>query len=788
MVTGVVQAVGFRPFVYRRARAHDLCGTVRNTGDAGVEIVLEGNTDAVDAFLEDVRERPPPLSVVDSVDVETREAPAAFEDRLRTFEIVPSTDGDGGSGTLPPDTGLCAGCLEDVRDPDSRYHGYWATSCVDCGPRYTVIESLPYDRPQTTMASFPLCDGCSRAYTDPSDRRYHAQTIACPECGPSLSLLSGDRDTLATGTDAIAAASRRLEAGDLLAIKGIGGTHLACLGPDQTAVRRLRERTGRPGKPFALMADSVERVEEFARVDDRERALLSDVRRPIVVLDTRTRAGRARGPEWLEAVAPGLHTVGVMLPYSGLHHLLFDHLDAPLVLTSANRPGQPMALSVEAIYDELDDVLDAALVHDREIAVRCDDSVVRVVDDTRRFLRRSRGWVPRPLPRRADGPAVLALGAAFDNTVALADGGEVLLSQHLGDVDGPRTEAFLEETTAHLRRLCGSDPAIVACDMHPEFVTSRLAESYAVELTASAPSVERGEPVRVQHHHAHAAGLLDEHARDRAIVIAIDGTGYGPDGTIWGGEVLDATAASFERVGGLGPFRLPGGERAVRQPARILASLLADDERIEEVLTDRTPLSPTEAEIVRSSADAGVNAPQTTSAGRYLDAVSALLGVCTERTYQGEPALRLESAAAAGESLTLHHELEDQPITPTGRKASAGGLAVPYAVHTGRRVLDTPRLVRRLDRLQSRHPTATVAATAQAALAEGLAALAIQSARERDVHWIGVTGGVAYNEAISRRIRETVEHTERRFLSPDRVPPGDAGVAYGQAIVATERA
>ena len=789
-VTGVVQAVGFRPFVYRRATAHDLGGSVRNTGDAGVDIVLEGPEDAVDAFLTELRERPPPLSVVESIEIERRESIAA--EHRGSFEIAASTDDDGGSGTIPPDTGICDACLADLHDAESRYHGYWATSCVDCGPRYTVIEALPYDRPRTTMAEFPLCKACHEEYTDPTDRRYHAQTIACPDCGPSLSLLDRDREARTEGEDAIAEASRRLTDGEILAVRGIGGTHLACLATDTAAVTRLRERTDRPGKPFALMAESVEAVERFARVGDEERTLLSDVRRPIVVLETAT--DPEDRPAWLETVAPGLHTVGVMLPYAGLHHLLFERLEEPLVMTSANRPGEPMALTVDAIYESLDGVIDAALVHDREIAARCDDSVVRVVDGTRRFVRRSRGWVPRPLPRRTTGPTVLAFGAEFDNTVAIARDDEVLVSQHLGDVDGPETERFLQSTVRHLTELFGADPELVACDLHPEFLTSKLADAYAdrsvdrggetatsTDGVGSVDDVDPTTPIRVQHHHAHAAGLLGEHDRDRGIVITIDGTGYGPDETIWGGEILDATRGSFERVGGLGSVRLPGGEAAVRRPARILAGVLEDDDRVDRLLAERAGLSRTEAATVRESVEAGVNAPETTSAGRYLDATSALLNVCTERRYQGEPAIRLEAAAATSDPVEIGHERGAPADEP-------GELSVPYTTRDGTTVIDTPRLLRRLDRLHETRSSETVAATAQAALAEGVATIAVRMASDRDVPAVGVTGGVAYNEAISRRVRETVERAGLQFIAPTRVPPGDAGIAYGQAIVASARA
>lgn len=787
-VQGVVQGVGFRPFVYRRATEHGLAGTVRNTGDAGVEIVLEGDRGGVEAFLSDLRERPPPLSRVESVEVDRTEIDGNAAEQLGgEFRILESTDDDGGSGTIPPDTGICDRCLADVRDPDSRYHRYWATSCVDCGPRYTVITGLPYDRPRTSMDAFPMCDACRAEYEEPSDRRYHAQTIACPDCGPTLSLLepvagggggdrpAGGRRELATGADAIEATARRLGRGEIVAIRGVGGTHLACDATDPDAVERLRERTNRPGKPFAVMSPSVDRVRSFASVSEAEREQLEDVRRPIVVLD-REDGGR------LDAVAPGLHTVGVMLPYAGLHHLLFGDasgsggsgtddgpvgLDGPLVMTSGNMPGDPMCVTVDSIFEELSGVIDAALVHDREIVARCDDSVLRVVDGDRRFLRRSRGWVPQPLPRRREGPPVLALGAEFDGTVALARADEVFPSQHLGDVDDPATEGFLRETVEHLAELLGVEPAVVACDAHPNFLTSELAAEYAERFEDSATSADVGEagPVAVQHHHAHAASLLAEHGRERAVVIVADGTGYGPDGTIWGGEVLDATRGSFERVGGLDAFRLPGGEAAIERPARILASLLSDPDRIDELLSGRASLGPDEAATVRQSLDAGVNAPETTSAGRFLDAISALLGVCTERRYQGEPAIRLEAVAAGTEPIQI--EVPD-------RQRDGGN-----------RVVDVASLARRLDDLSREESPEVVAATAQDALARGLAAIAVEVAETRGIDAVGFTGGVAYNGAVSRRIRERVEANGLTFLGHERVPPGDAGIAYGQAIVAT---
>ena len=767
-VTGVVQGVGFRPFVYRRATAHGLTGTVRNTGDAGVEIVLAGDQSAIDAFLQDLRNSPPPLSRVESVDVTRESSDGSAHIESDEFRILESVDSEGGTGTIPPDTGICEQCLEDVRDPTSRYYQYWATSCVDCGPRYTVIRELPYDRPRTSMDAFPMCESCRQEYEDPADRRYHAQTIACPECGPTLSLeipTADGRRTEHTGPAAIEAAMTRLKRGEIVAIRGVGGTHLACDGTDPAVVTRLRERTNRPAKPFALMSPTVDVVSEFTSVSDAAAETLRDVRRPIVVLD-RDDDGE------LDAVAPGLHTVGVMLPYAGLHHLLFDPetdqgsdtLAGPLVMTSGNLPGEPMCLTVDSIFEELGEVIDAALVHDREIVARCDDSVIREVDGSRRFLRRSRGWVPQPLPRRADGPSILAVGAEFDGTVAIARDDEVIPSQHLGDIDGPATESFLRETVAHLTELLGVDPDIVACDAHPNFLTSQYASGYVNQLDTQSDQRGLDQPITVQHHHAHAASLLGEHDRDRALVIVADGTGYGSDGTIWGGEVLDAELDSFERVGGLDTFRLPGGEHAIEYPARILASLLEDSSRIDALLQTQSPLSEAEAKTVRESLAAGVNAPQTTSAGRFLDAVSAMLDICPRRRYEGEPAIRLEAAAA---------------------RAEAAELDPSFTSRDDQRVLDIQSVTQALADLAVTESPGVVAATAQDVLARGLAQIAIDEAEARGVQAIGFSGGVAYNEAISRTIRRQVEAAGLAYLDHQMVPPGDAGISYGQALVAT---
>jgi hydrogenase maturation protein HypF len=740
-VRGTVQAVGFRPFVARLAAEHGLAGSVANT-DAGVEIHLEGQTAAVERAVERVQTDPPRLATITDVEV----ADARVEG-FEKFEIVPSAD-DGDRTTLvPPDTAVCPDCREELLSPTSRFSDYWATSCVNCGPRFSVVESLPYDRATTALSEFEPCQDCREEYEAPTDRRFHAQTIACPSCGPTLSALAPDGMTREEGPVALDHAAGRLDDGDILALKGSGGCHLTCLATDPVTVGRLRERLGRPAKPFAVMARSLSGVRKFATVEPRAAELLTGKRRPVVLLPCKETV-------WREAVAPGLDTVGVMLPYSGLHHLLFDRLDADLlVMTSANRPGEPTATDCSTLRD-LAGVFDGALVHDRPVVNRCDDSVVRVVNGDCRLLRRSRGYVPEPLDRRVVPEAeVLAVGAGTDVTVGLTRGEDVVLSQHVGDPSSPAVAAAHREATDHLCSLLDVQPDVAVHDYHPDLETTSVA-------------ADRPEPtMAVQHHHAHAASLLAEHERERAIVVAADGTGYGPAGVVRGGEVLDSTLTDSERVGGLSRFVLPGGEAAVDQPVRVAAALLSDTERARSLLQETDTVdSETEADAVLAQADSGVNSVETTSAGRFLDAVAALTGVCTTRRYQGEPAMRLEAVATDPSIL-------DPPLDQRG----------------GQTVLDVSAAFDRLADLADRRPPGVLAATAQRLLGRGLAEIAVDAATRRGVDAVGFTGGVAYNEAIDRTVRERVETGGLCYLGHDCVPPGDAGIAYGQAVTASAR-
>ncbi len=738
LVQGVVQGVGFRPFVYRAATANRLAGSVRNRGDAGVEILLEGEPAAIDAFLRELGRDLPPLARIASIDAEELD-PIGETD----FVILPSTEEGERSGILPPDVAICDACVAEVLGA-SRFSGYWATSCTDCGPRFTVIESLPYDRPKTSMRDFPMCGACHDEYVNPLDRRYHAQTTACAACGPRLTF-DGRSES------AVNRAIGALRAGEIVAIKGIGGTHLACDATNEDAVAGLRARVGRPFQPYALMATEG-MLRSFADPDGAEWAQLRGPERPIVVL--RERPGVLAG-----SVAPGLHTVGVMLPYTGLHHLLFAGIDAPLVMTSANLPGRPMLIANDEIERRLDGVADHSLLHDRRIVARCDDSIRREVAGRFVFLRRSRGWVPRPIEAELGREPILALGPETDLAFTIYADGAATLSQHIGSVDDLETIGFLREAIDHLVRITRAPaPRIVACDLHPRFATTRLADELAAEHGARV--------VRVQHHTAHVLSVMEEHGLDEAVGIVLDGYGYGWDGEAWGGELFACLDRSIERVGFLRPVRLPGGDLAARFPLRMAASLLHAAGRheggIAAALAARG-LEEDAAGLLVAQIERGVNAPWTTSAGRFLDAVSAWLGVCRERTYEGEPAMRLEAAAARGIATPIDVGLLQRGST---------------------RVLDTVDLFGRLVEMAETETVEDVAATAQAALARGAARLAATIAEERGVADVCFSGGVAYNDAIASTIRDTVRSAGLRYRTNERVPCGDGGVSFGQAVYA----
>ena len=706
VVTGIVQGVGFRPFVHALAVRRGLGGHVRNTA-AGVEIEVEGGHAALDAFATALCAEAPAAARIEAV-VQVVVAPRGQED----FSIDASTTG-AGACEIGPDLATCADCLAELFDPSDRRYRYPFLTCTACGPRFTIVRELPYDRERTTLAGFPLCAACRGEYADPSDRRFHAEAIACPACGPKLSMPLDD-------------AVEVLRAGGILAVKGLGGWHLACDAQDEEAVARLRARKARDAKAFAVMSAD---PDALVRLEPAERAQLEGPARPIVL------ARRRHGAPVAPAVAPGSPWLGVLLPYTPLHHLLIDALARPLVMTSGNRSDEPIAVGDDEARATLAPIADAFLGHDRPIHRRCEDSVVRG-----RFpVRRSRGLAPAALELPVATPRPLvAAGAQLKSTFCVAQGERGWLSPHLGDLDGEGARrAFHADLDLHLDML-GVRPDVVAHDLHPGYAST----AWALE--------QDSETVGVQHHHAHAAACLAEHGETGpALAVILDGTGYGTDGTLWGGELLRCDLAGFERLAHLEPLPLPGGERAIRETWRIAAAHLERADR--PVPFGRWPL-------VRESLK--VNAPLSSGAGRLLDAVSALLGVCSQATYEGQAAVELEHLAG------------DTPAEPYGCRRTDG-------------VIVGADLVRHAhDDLAAGRPRAQIAAAVHEGLAQAFTAACANAGAPGTVV---LSGGCLQNARLTSSLERRLQDEGFQVLTHRRVPPNDGGISYGQAAVAAAR-
>ncbi len=752
---GTVQGVGMRPFVWRLARDAGLSGRVWNDA-RGVTIEAFGEPAALDRFLERLRAESPPAARCEDLRQETI-APEPVDG----FHIVESEAAEDRRVSIPPDLATCPECLAEVRDPSNRRHRYPFTNCTSCGPRFTIARGVPYDRSATTMAPFRMCPGCRREYESPEDRRFHAEPNACPACGPRLRLSSGAGDPpgpALEGDRALRAAAAALREGRVLAVKGIGGFHLACDATSPEAVRRLRERKRREEKPLAVMVASLAEAERLARLGEAERRLLESVERPIAIV--RRREGAPLAPE----VAPQSPLVGLFLPYSPLHHLLLEEAGRPLVMTSGNLSEEPIAFRDEDALRTLSGVADLFLLHDREIEARADDSVARVVAGRPVLVRRSRGWVPRPVPlARSLGRPVLACGAHLKNTFCLAAGTQATLGPHVGDLENLETYGSLESEVDRLERFLRLRPAVVACDLHPQYLSTRYARERAAALGAPL--------VPVQHHHAHVASAMAEHGLEGPVLgLAWDGTGLGPDGAAWGGELLLARLAGYERLATLRPLALAGGDRAVRQPWRVALAAL-DDAFEGRPPLDRFPLFAAvparEVDTVRRMIAAGLNAPPAHGAGRLFDAVGALALARPLSRFEGQVAMALDAAADPAER---------------GR--------YPFAVDESRRPwqLDTRPLVRAAaeDLLAGAGPP-LVAARFHESLAAAAAELLRRALRREGRVPVVLTGGCFVNARLAESILRELEGECAVYLHRE-VPPGDGGIALGQALVAAAAA
>jgi hydrogenase maturation protein HypF len=698
-VTGIVQGVGFRPFVFGLAHRHGLAGFVLNDG-TGVLIEAEGEPAALDAFAAGLRANAPALARVDSVETETLPAAGGH-----SFRIEASTPA-GRSALIPPDVATCDECLRELFDPGDRRYRYPFVNCTQCGPRFTIVRAVPYDRPNTTMAGFPLCDECRREYEDPADRRFHAEPVCCPACGPRLSL-------------PLERAVELLREGAIVAVKGLGGWHLACDASGEEAVARLRARKLREDKPFALMTD---RPDLVADVGPGEWELLRSRRRPVVLVHRRADAPVAG------QVAPGNPWLGVMLPYTPLHHLLLGDFGGALVMTSGNRSDEPIAFDDDEARERLAGIADAFLGHDRPIHRRCEDSVVRAAFP----VRRSRGYAPEALalPVAAAGP-ILAVGAELKSTFCVVRGGQAFLSPHLGDLDGELAyTAFRADIGLYLAML-GVGAETIAHDLHPDYLATKWALDQDARL------------VGVQHHHAHAAACLAEHGETgEVLALVFDGTGFGTDGTLWGGELLRCDLGGFERLAHLEPVPLPGGEAAIREPWRMAAAHLERAGR--PVPFERWP-------VVRESLR--VNAPLSSGMGRLFDAVAALLGLRESVTYEGQAAIELELLAGHVDASPYPWRFGD-------------GASLVAAVH---------------DDLHAGRPRVEIAAAFHEAVAAGSAAACAEAA---GADTVVLSGGTFQNLRLAATTRRLLEELGFRVLTHRLVPPNDGGISYGQAAVA----
>jgi len=731
IIRGIVQGVGFRPFVYSQAIKYGISGSVRNLGS---EVRIEAWGDQFKLFLKEVS-RGTPLSVIDSVDVEPLSGMAPS-----SFTISASEDGIR-TGLIPPDIATCQECVKDIMNPLGRYHNYFATSCVNCGPRYSIIKRLPYDRERTAMDEFPMCEGCSLEYSDPSCRRHHAQTIACTICGPSLFLHTHDGGIL-PGNEPLKSAAEYLDKGKIVAIKGIGGFHIACIGE---MAPELKRRLGREEQPFAVMAKKDWIVHHTRISQEEERILLSEIS-PIVILDK-------KDPCAFETIS-NLHTIGCMVPYTGLHHLLFSCLKSQfLIMTSANVPGYPMITTLPQAIKKLQGVVDLYLDHNREIVNRCDDSVIRKGC----IIRLSRGFAPKRTKISLGENTILGTGPELNSTVSLYSNGFCITSPHIGNVRNPGTYAYLEETISCIRDLMQPDIRIIAHDLHPQFLSTRYAKELADEIGADI--------IPVQHHIAHIAATCQQ----ECIGVALDGVGYGSDGTVWGGEIFQGITPDFTRIGHLMPVLMPGGDMAAIWPERMLYGVLDDEETL--ALLAGRGWKEDELSVLEKQVSRRFNTTFTTSTGRILDAASALLGICTKKTYDGEPAMKLESAAYG-----VKPEKWDTPVFHSGDAM----------------ILDTRFLLKKAREkylMDKENPDniRSIASSFQYNLARGVAMIASDAAASSGFSRIALSGGVSYNELIRNTIGEQVRKDGFELIINLELPQGDGCISFGQCVVASGR-
>lgn len=781
-VTGTVQGVGFRPTVYRLARAAGLRGEVLNDGQ-GVLIRAVGPQAVLDQFVQTLQEDCPPLARIETIVRSPLTEPTAYRD----FQIVQSLQ-TSIQTDISADAATCSACLADVLNPASRWYRYPFTNCTHCGPRLSIIRTIPYDRAHTSMAAFPLCPNCAQAYEDVSDRRFHAQPIACPQCGPQAWLENADGQTISvdpvSALDAVEAAGTLLQQGKIVAIKGIGGIHLACDATNEAAVQKLRQRKHRYDKPFALMARDLDMIAQYCLLNSQERELLQSPAAPIVLLKTRSFANPLRShlPSLSPLVAPGLSTLGFMLPYTPLHHLMLQRMDRPIVLTSGNRSDEPQCIDNDEAREKLGAIADFFLLHNRDIVNRLDDSVVRVVDGRVQTLRRARGYAPTPirLPAGfAQAPAILAMGSELKNTFCWLDQGRAILSQHLGDLENAAALGAYQDTLKLYLNLLQTQPQKIAIDLHPEYLSTKLGKSLAEQH--SLPLLP------VQHHHAHIAACMAENnlplGSPPVLGIALDGLGMGDDGTLWGGEFLLADYCQFQRLARLQPIALLGGSQAMYQPWRNTyahlqavfdwADLQARYGHLEIIqFLEQQPRS-----LLDQLLQKGIHAPLASSAGRLFDAVAAAVGLSPAQvSYEGQAAIQLEAM-----------------IQPADLKLAQTS---PYLFNLENIPMNGPTMLELTaesmwsDLLQDLHqavPIGLIAAKFHLGLACAIAKTVKQLSQSQTFSHVALTGGVFQNEILTRSVHQQLTALNFTVIMHHQVPANDGGLALGQATIAAAR-
>jgi hydrogenase maturation protein HypF len=745
VIKGTVQGVGFRPFVYRLAGVHKITGSVLNSSH-GVIIEAEGEEREVNAFIHEIKEHPPALSEIN--DFETTKLPPAG---YISFEILKSNPDQSNEVLIPPDVGTCPACAREILDPNDRHYQYPFTNCTNCGPRFTIIEEVPYDRPGTSMKTFGMCNDCTNEYNNPLDRRFHAQPVACPVCGPRIQIKDNKGNLVSDNNNWLDFVWKTLRKGEILALKSLGGFHLVCDARNEEAINTLRLRKARKAKPFAVMCKDMKTVRKFCVVNKDETRFLTSPQAPIVILK------KKRYFSLPETLAPGLTTLGVMLPYTPLHMLLFSGLFNILVMTSGNYSELPLVKDNENAIDELRDIADYYLLHNRDIVNRCDDSLIQVIDGGVSFFRRSRGFTPQPIPimREKDSPVVLGIGGEMKNSFCILKQNQAFMSQYIGEMDTVEGEKNLLDSLSNFQRLIGVEPEIVACDAHPDYASSAIARKISAK-----------NHVEVQHHHAHFASCMAENNinNEECIGIILDGTGYGTDGNIWGFEVFTGNYLGFERIYHLAYVPLPGGERAIRQPWRTSCSYLITCLKSKGKYYAEILFPDQHIDMIEQMTAKGFNSPLSSGCGRLFDAVSAVLGVCHENTYEGQAAIELGEFALRARKSTLK---TSYAYTITGDIISPREMLEGIAE----------------DKLAG-IPVETISAKFHNTLVNIICDAAGRISACTGLKKVILSGGTWHNEYLFRTAIKALRMAGFQVCFHRHVPTNDGGIALGQAMIA----